>query len=177
MKEIQPSIQLSYENAGFMLTSAKSDYLRFQNPFSVHFVFLFDSLSHLAEGWKVAHDKLIEDYLNSSGPKDLEWNYYAVFVLLDTTFGDAELSQVRGEIEGNVAYSRKFLVEAIDFTDLPPGIIHPEEFQSKKLDTSSALQVWDKQLGKELFQLIVQGPKKSLEDRLRNLIFRGKNEK
>ncbi len=177
MREIDAKIQEVYEDAGFVLTVTEPNRFTFQNPFSVHFVFLFEALSDLAEGWRSAHGKLIENYVTSGGPKDLEWNYYAVFVILEKNFSDEELRLIRSEIQGDTEYSRKFVMETVELSNLPPGILHFEELQSKKLDTSSALQVWDRQLGKELFQVIMRGPKKSLEDRLRNLINRRQNEK
>ena len=161
-----------YKNAGFgMLETQYSQCIRFANQFSVHFVFLFDSLGELREEWKTRHDLLTEDYLNFTGPRDLEWNYYGIFsVGIKEEVDGSEFEHMRAIIEADTSYSRKFVVRTSDNDQLPPGRVDIGDGSDAFVDPDVPIILWEKILGEKLFETIVEGPKSSIGIRIRDLI-------
>ena len=162
----------NYETAGFWMQETQhSQSLRFSNQFSVHFVFLFDSLGELKDEWKTRHDLLTEDYLRYIGPRDLEWNYYGIFsVDMQDEVENTEFEHMRTIIEANTSYSRKFVVRTSDNDQLPPGRVDIGDRSDVHLDPAVPIILWEKILGEQLFEAIVEGPKNSIGARLRDLI-------
>ena len=177
MDKRRSKIATIYKEAGFEEAGRTEDFLRFKNAFSVQYVFFFESTSSLSEQWESAHELLTEDYVSFKGPRDLEWNYYGVFLVKEVDLEEEELNILRLTIESNTAYSRKFVFAEKDVSELPPGVIPPQELQSRKMDSSSAIETWEEHLGKSLFNQITDGPKAAIEDRLRKLVRSKINEK
>lgn len=161
-----------YERAGFQVQETQHSHsIRFANQYSVHFVFLFDSLSDIKAEWETRHELLTEDYLDHTGPRDVEWNYYGIFAVnVKNEMENSEFECIRTLIEGNTSYSRKFVMRTSDNEQLPPGRVNVGYRSDVLLDPAVPIVIWEKILGEKLFATIVEGPKNSIGTRLRDLI-------
>lgn len=161
-----------YERAGFRKQETQHWHsIRFANQYSVHFVFLFDSLGDIKAEWKSRHELLIEDYLDYKGPRDVEWNYYGIFAVnVKEETESNEFEYIRTAIEANTSYSRKFVMRTSDNDQLPPGRVNVGYRSDVLLDPAVPILMWEKILGEKLFATIVEGPKNSIGTRLRDLI-------
>ncbi len=171
MEKIESMISASYKQAGYRKTDSPSeDILRFENDFSIHFIFLFKSSADLGRDWREAHENLIKDYRQFKGPRYMEWNYYAIFVVHDDSNTDVHFDKTRDEVQSNLAYSRKYVLTADELKELPPGMISEKEMESGDGTFPDALEEWKCGLGENLFDEIVMSPKASVEDRLRKFL-------
>lgn len=159
-----------YLEAGFECTETSSPKtLRFNNEFSIQFVFLCDSCIDLRENWRSLHQSLLEDYRTLKGPRYLEWNYYAIFVVTEVS-NDEELDTLRNEIQFETSFSRKYVLAARELDDLPPSMINPKQLKGKSVSYQNLMNQWEKVLGPDLLQLLLKGPKVSIKKRLLDFI-------
>lgn len=171
MNEIKEIITKRYLNVNFtQLPSPAKNILCFRNDFSVHFIFLFEDLMKLEENWEENHNLLIKNYLEYDGPRYMEWNYYAVFIVTTVSIDEIEWNHMCSEIEANTSYSRKYLLKEDELSELPPGMINTEELKSKKVVAHGIRNEWEKVLGPDLYNRIINGPKASLAKRIRDMI-------
>jgi len=160
-----------YKSAGFEETKLPQDFiLRFANDFSIHFVFLFESFGKMKEDWEAAHDLLIDHYRAHEGSPDMEWNYYSVFVVPSESMQKQDYRELKRIIESNTAYSRKFVFSDSEFDELPPGMIRAKELSSREISFKNPLESWEGTLGKELFGIVLDGPKSSIKERIKAFI-------
>ena len=67
-------------------------------------------------------------------------------------------------------YSRKYVFTTDELDELPPGMIDAAEIKKQPVVIRDILQDWEKTLGEQLFEKIVNGPKTSVDLRLRHFI-------
>jgi len=171
MDKLIKSIVTRYKKANFIQsTLPDKNILRFHNPFSVHFIFLVEDIAQLKQNWEKNHKILINDFAEYDGPRDMEWNYYAVFLVAVASGASEDLDQIRKEIESDTSYSRKYVFTENELDELPPGMISREELESKQVVAQNLIVEWEEVLGAELFSKIINGPKASLDKRIRKLI-------
>lgn len=171
IQTVKDKIIKEFQRSGFSLCSMKpNDDLCFESDFAFYFVFLVESASQLRLQWKNLHLRLIDHYREYEGPEDREWNYYALFVLLDESISNQELIDIKIAIEGDTKFSRKFILAKDELDVLPPGMLSEEDLSAKGDKISDPFEQWEKILGRELIDLICKGPKKTIEDRIRRVI-------
>lgn len=168
---VTKEIVARYSRAGFQEAGSPTPkILRFNNSFSIHFIFLLDSWSDLKESWMRIHEYLKEDYRTFSGPRDMEWNYYAVFLVTEIFENDEELNSIRSGIQADTSYSRKYVLTIDNMDELPPGMISSKQLGRKGIAPENMIKQWEEMLGPELFNLLLLGPKSTIEKRLFNYI-------
>lgn len=164
------NVRERYLNSGFKeRDSGTGNLLRFGNDFSEHFVFLFDSLDDVLENWKQEHGRVIEVYREYSGPRDMEWNFYAIF-LYEEASTDPRAGDSRRKIESDTAYSRKFVLSVCEIDTLPPGRITQRDLGNSRRKETNLVENWQKVLGDRLFQSLVESPKKALPTLMQDYI-------
>lgn len=169
-KSMAVSVRERYLSSGFLETDCKiPNLLRFGNQFSEHFVFLFDSLEDLVENWQEEHSKLVLTYQEYTGPHDMEWNLYAIF-LCEECSADTRIAASRRDIETDTSYSRKFVLALDEINSLPPGRITQEDFGKAKRKETNLVANWQGVLGDELFQALAESPKKAIHSLIKDYI-------
>jgi hypothetical protein len=167
---IREDIIKHYLDVGFEHTDTSNPkILRFNNKFSIQFVFLCDSCIDLRESWRSLHQSLLEDYRTSTGPRYVEWNYYAIFVVTEVS-SDEELDTLRNEIQLETSFSRKYVLAAPELDDLPPGMINTKQLKGKTVSYQNFMNQWEMTLGSELLELLLKGSKATIKKRLLNFI-------
>ena len=169
--ELIKKIKDKYLIRDFKLLLAEEDSLYFSNKFSRHFIFIFDSVDALERNWGDMHKRLIDDYIAFDGPKDMEWNFYAIFVISQLKADERSLlADVRSKIQSDKSYSRKYVYEDGDLEDLPPGIIIKDDLKSGSWSTDNIYLSWEKTLGKKFFDLIVTDTKQDIFKRIEDFL-------
>jgi len=167
---VREDIIKRYLEAGFGYTdTCNPKILRFCNEFSIHFVFLCDSCDDLRENWRSLHQSLLEEYRTSIGPRYLEWNYYAIFVVTEVSDYE-EFDILRNEIQLETSFSRKYAFSASELDDLPPGMINPKQLKGKTVSYQNFMDQWEMTLGSELLKLLLKGSKATIKKRLLKFI-------
>ena len=160
-----------FQRSGFShCTEKPNGDLCFESYFAFYFVFFVDTTSQLKEQWQDLHVTLVDHYRAYEGPEDREWNYYAVYVVLDKSLSNQELIDVKRAIEADTKFSRKFVLTTDELDVLPPGMLSEEDLSAKGDKISDPLENWEEILGRELIEFIREGPKKTIEDRIRMVI-------
>jgi hypothetical protein len=171
MNEMKKKIIEKYKKINFIYSKTPSeDILYFKNIFSIHYVFLFDTLNDLKNQWKTNHDNLIEDYIEKEMPRYMGWNYYAVFMVKADILDEQEWKALNDEIENDTSYSRKYLMKPKEINELPPGMLDIERINEKSHLTHNIREEWERTLGAELYRKIMRGPKAKLKQRILNFI-------
>jgi len=171
IKHVRDKVIKEFKRSGFShCTKKPNGDLYFENDFAFYFVFFIDTASQLKEQWQDLHVTLMDHYRSYEGPEDREWNYYAVYIVLDKSLANKELLDVKKTIEANSKYSRKFVLTKDELDVLPPGILSKEDLSAKGDKISDPLEQWEKILGRELIELICKGTKNTIEDRIRKVI-------
>jgi hypothetical protein len=164
------SVRARYLNSGFLETESKiNNLLRFQNKFSEHFVFLFDSFEDLVENWEEKHNILVQVYQDYTGPESMEWNFYAIFMCEDYSPDEAQ-ADAKHHIEMDTAYSRKFVFTRPEIDFLPPGRITQADFGRATRRESGLIANWQNALGEELLRGLVDCHKTDIRDLIKGYI-------
>jgi len=167
---VREDIIKRYLDAGFRYADTSNPkILRFNNEFSIQFIFLCDSCIDLRGNWRSLHQSLLEDYRTSTGPRYLEWNYYAIFVVTEVSDYE-EFDILRNEIQLETSFSRKYVFAAPELDELPPGMINPKQLKGKTVSYKNFMDQWEMTLGSELLELLLKGSKATIKKRLLNFI-------
>ena len=160
-----------FRRSGFLHYAEKPNgVLCFESDFAVYFVFFVNTASLLKKQWQDLHISLINHYRAYEGPEDREWNYYAVYVVVDKSLSNQELIDIKRVIEADTKFSRKFVLTADDLDVLPPGMLSEEDLSARGDKISDPLEHWEGILGREFIEIIREGPKKTIEERIRKVI-------
>ena len=171
IKPTKNKVIKEFQRSGFSHYAEKPNgVLCFKSDFAFYFVFFVDTASQLKEQWQDLHVTLMDHYRAYEGPEDREWNYYAVYVVVDKSLLNQELIDVKRAIEADTKFSRKFVLTTDEIDVLPPGMLSEEDLNAKDDKISDPFEHWEKILGRELIELICEGPKKTIEDRIRKVI-------
>ncbi len=171
LKSIRSKIEREFKSSGFSRCTeqSNSDFC-FENEFAIYFVFFVDAASDLQKYWRDLHVRLIDYYLEHEGPEDREWNYYAIYVVIEKSDTTSEFLDLKRSIEADIKYSRKFVLTTDEIDTIPPGKLSDEDLKAKSDEIPDPLEHWEKILGKELIEAICEGPKNKIEDRIRKVI-------
>ena len=151
--ELLSAISQRYRNAGFSVSDLScTNGVVLQNAFSIQAVFVAANDAALKNEWAELHDELIQAYRSYEGFVDMEWNFYCVFVLVES--GEPPgFQKLRRSIENDTTYSRKFVLLASELPLLPPGRVHDlRELESFSPDDPQ--EHWRSILGDELLDRI-----------------------
>ncbi len=163
--ELSEKILLRYQKAGYDRMDVQNDEIfRFSNRFSEHFVFVFDSLSDLQERWERSHEYLVDVYEAYDGHPDREWNFYAVFLCLESPGSSQNWWDIKREIESRTAYSRKFVLCKEEVDSLPPGRITTDDLGTARPKHTTLVEQWREALKEPLFTRLIECPKSRLEE-------------
>ena len=169
--ELIEKIKNKYLISDFKLLLAEEHFLSFSNKFSKHFIFIFDSVGALEQNWEDIHKRLINDYIAFTGPKDMEWNFYSIFVVSQLKIDEKSiLADVRSTIQSDKSYSRKYVYAGEDLEDLPPGIIIKDDLKSGVSSSENIYLSWEKTLGQKFFDLIVTDTKQDIQKRIEDFL-------
>ena len=174
-EDLSELIIKTYSSFGYKAyEQPSSQVIKFDNLFSIHFVFLFDSVQDCRDKWENEHRRyLIEDYENyrcdpEKKKPDLEWNYYAVFFIVASQYDYDDLTILRNLIQKIFSYSRKFVMSDKDIKKLPPGIIRLPALLHQNIGHQEPLiKSWEKTLGSPLFNSLFDNPESEIEKELR----------
>lgn len=168
-KELLTAIERRYDDAGFAVQDVTgTNGLVLQNAFSIQAVFVVENDVDLRDRWADLHEELIEAYRSYDGFVDMEWNFYCVFVLLESG-ESADLQKLRRVIESDTSYSRKFVLLRDEVHQLPPGRID-EPGGSHDVDQGDLLGEWRSALGDELLEQICEASFAQMKDMLATLV-------
>lgn len=163
-----------YIDTGFEILRENDHRAVYKNKYSIHYAYSYDSISEAHEKWNDDHQSLIDDYKTHEGPRDLEWNFYAVFFINSPV--TEEFEKLRVIIQTNTAFSRKFMYSRDEINELPPGSIPLNQTPVDSLLTTDLIGEWKKTLGNHLFEIVVNGPKSGIEERYSKYIEESKSE-
>lgn len=162
---ITDQIISNYQAAGFFWEEPLTEgVLHFSNRFSNQFVYLVDSYEDLSDGWQNLHRTLVRVYQDHEGPRDMEWNFYAVFLVLEPVANDGELSSLRREIESDTSFSRKFVFSIDQVAMLPPSRITQDDLGRGSQIQTDLTDKWQQTIGEGLFREIMECKKKDIPD-------------
>lgn len=168
--EALANIAARYQEAGFSEAEVTCPSgVVFRNAFSIQAVFVIESGYTLKEQWISLHEELIEAYRSYEGFVDIEWNFYCVFVVLESEESD-DFGKTRRMIENDTLYSRKFVLLGNELHFLPPGRIDTANRESSSPEYTDSLAVWREILGDEMLKRISAATFTELKDVLEALV-------
>jgi len=166
MNDLTERIVARYEMHHYKKIGETQSGLKFANMFSRHFVFVVSSVDELLKLWQKLHEEVVQEYREFSEESFLEWNFYTVFIVKEHDLSDEQKARLL-EIEQDRSYSRKYVRTVTEIKTLPPGIISREELGEKENVIKDVTQQWREVLGENLYNVIMNGPKNAVEQRLR----------
>ena len=166
MNDLKEQITVRYKMHQFKKIGETQSGLKFANMFSRHFVFVVSSVDELLMFWQKLHEEVVQEYREFSEESFLEWNFYTVFIIREHDLSNEQKARLL-EIEEDRSYSRKYVRTAAEIKTLPPGIIRREELGGKENVIKDVAQQWREVLGENLYDVIMNGPKNAVEQRLR----------
>jgi len=169
-KEALANIVARYQEAGFTKAEVTCPSgVVFRNAFSIQAVFVIEGGYTLKEQWTKLHEELIDAYRSYEGFVDIEWNFYCVFVVLESDVSD-DFGKTRRMIENDTLYSRKFVFLGNELDFLPPGRIETAHGESSSPEYNDSMAVWREVLGDEMLQRIDAATFAELKDVLEALV-------
>lgn len=166
MIEITKKIINYYQEADFKIVRTEPDYLRFENKFSIHYVFLCGKTITGIENTKSRLEKFneifLDDYTTSSYHNSVYWNYYAIFIFeLEAGEDDSAFNKIKQDIEKDRNMSRKFVLKTEDLNELPPLYFRP--IKTISVEKESFWEIgWRNATGEELYDSIVESSKNQI---------------
>lgn len=126
---------------------------------SFHYVFYYNTFDELKDYWTINHKKyLVDDYDNNDNNDnediDINYNYYAIFILINDVGEIDELAKLAHSIENNMFYSRKYLFNGISSVVIP-GVFLEFDKDAQDVNTYNPSDHWEEQLGTELYRKII----------------------